>query len=421
MTNALEFGRKALPAHVHGAADPNFACVVRAFAAMFPGRRWGGGALTVYQHGRPLVDVWTGWSDRAGTVPWSENTGAMTFSATKGAASTVIHRLVDRGLIDYDTPVAHYWPEFGAASKAAITVRQLLAHRAGLTHLRGAERADMLDHLTMEARMAAAAPGPELGKPAYHAMTYGWLLSGLARAVTGRGMRQLFRTELAAPLNTDGLHLGRPPAGAPTVAAEIVMPQHGRRYPIVDYVLPKAASLLPFGGLGAFYFPGVMDTMRGDTPFLDTEAAAINGVFTARGLARLYGALANGGQIDGTRFLSADLVAGLPGPHTLEWDRTVGIPLAFHQGYHAVPFGSVLPGFGHVGLGGSLGWADPDSGLAFGFVHNRLLTPFVALDHAGFVGTAALIRQAINRARGNELVPIPQLGSPFVEWDAALG
>lgn len=149
--------RTALPPNVHGAADPNFACAVRAFAAMFPGRRYGGGALAVYLDGRPLIDVWTGWSDRAGRVGWSADTGAMVFSATKGAASTVIHRLVDRGLIEYDAPVARYWPEFGANGKAAITVRQLLCHRVGLTHLNGASRADLLDHVTMEARMAAAA------------------------------------------------------------------------------------------------------------------------------------------------------------------------------------------------------------------------------------------------------------------------
>jgi len=421
MTQHLDRHRMVLPANVHGAADSNFGCVVRAFAALFPGRRYGGGALAVYLDGRPIVDVWTGWSDRAGRVPWSENTGAMTFSATKGMASTVIHRLVDRGLIDYDAPVARYWPEFGANGKAAITVRQLLGHRAGLTHLHGAGRADLLDHVTMEARMAAAAPGPEFGKPAYHALTYGWLMSGLARAVTGTGMRQLFRSELAAPLDTDGLHLGRPPAEAPTVAAEIIMPQRGRRNPVVDFVAPKAAALLPYGGFGAFYFPGVMGTVRGAIPFLDTEAAAINGVATARGLARLYGALANGGRIDDTAFLSRRLVDGLTGRRTLQPDRTIGVPLAFHLGYHAVPFGSVLPGFGHVGLGGSLGWADPASGLAFGFVHNRLLTPFVALDHAGFVGTAALIRRGVARGRRHGIEPVGLLGAPFGEHEAAIG
>jgi CubicO group peptidase (beta-lactamase class C family) len=421
MTEHFDGRRTMLPANVHGAADPNFGCAVRAFAAMFPGRRYGGGALAVYLDGRPVVDVWTGWSDRAGRVPWSADTGAMVFSATKGAASTVIHRLVDRGLVDYDAPVAQYWPEFGARGKAAITVRQLLGHRVGLTHLHGASRADLLDHVTMEARMAAAAPGREFGKPAYHALTYGWLMSGLARAVTGTGMRDLFRSELAAPLNTDGLHLGRPPAGAPTVAAEIIMPQRDRGNRLAELLATRAAAMLPYGGFGAIYFPGVMGTLRGDTPFLDTEAAAINGVATARGLARLYGALANGGQIDGTQFLSRRLVSGLTVRHRMELDRTIGVRVAFHLVYHAVPFGPVLPGFGHVGLGGSLGWADPASGLAFGFVHNRLLTPFVALDHAGFVGTAALIRRGVAQGRRHGFHPVPLLGAPFAERDAATG
>ncbi|KKC00586.1 esterase/beta-lactamase LipL [Mycolicibacter arupensis] len=421
MTQHLRVRGAALPANVHGAADPNFACAVRAFAAMFPGRRFGGGALAVYLDGKPVVDVWTGWSDRAGRVPWSVDTGAMVFSATKGAASTVIHRLVDRGLIEYDVPVAQYWPDFGANGKAAITVRELLGHRAGLTHLNGARRSDLLDHMTMEARMAAAKPGPERGKPAYHALTYGWLVSGLARSVTGMGMRELFRSELAGPLDTDGLHLGRPPVSAPTVAAEIIMPQRSRRRPLVDLLAPRAAGMRRSGGFGAFYFPGVMDTVRGDTPFLDTEAASLNGVTTARGLARLYGALANGGQINGTQLLSRRLVGGLTGRRTLELDRTIGLPLAFHLGYHAIPYGTALPGFGHVGLGGSMGWADPASGLAIGFVHNRLLTPFVAVDHAGFVGTAALIRRGAARGRRHGYAGIPRLGSPFVERDAAAG
>lgn len=100
----------ALPHGVQGAADPSFACTVRAFARLFPGRRFGGGALAVYQDGQPLVDIWKGYSDRAGTEFWTADTGAMVFSATKGLASTVIHRLADRGLIEYDTPVSAYWP-----------------------------------------------------------------------------------------------------------------------------------------------------------------------------------------------------------------------------------------------------------------------------------------------------------------------
>ena len=140
----------------------------------------------------------------------------MVFSATKGVASTVIHRLVDRGLIDYDTPVAEYWREFGANGKADITVREMMRHRAGLSRLDGVSKAELMDHVVMEKRLAAAPASNLRGKPAYHAITYGWLLSGLARAVTGKGMRQLFREEVAEPLNTDGIHLGRPPASAPT-------------------------------------------------------------------------------------------------------------------------------------------------------------------------------------------------------------
>src|SRR6202035_1115115 len=126
----------------------------------------------------------------------------MVFSATKGMASTVIHRLVDRGLIEYDVPVAQYWPKFGANGKADITVRQLMRHQAGLSALRGSSTQDLLDHELMERRLAAARPGYSFGKSAYHALTYGWLLSGLARAVTCKSMGQVLRAELAVALWT---------------------------------------------------------------------------------------------------------------------------------------------------------------------------------------------------------------------------
>lgn len=410
-----------LPPNVHGAADRNFGWAVRSFAAMFPGRRFGGGALTVYLHGEPVVDVWTGWSDRAGREPWSVTTGAMVFSATKGMAATVIHRLVDRGLIDYDAPVARYWPEFGAHGKAAITVRDLLRHRAGLSGLSGARRAELLDHELMERRLAAAPAGRWLGKPAYHALTFGWLLSGLARAVTGKGMRQLIRHELAAPLNIDGLHLGRPPVSAPTRAAQIIMPQSALPNPFFNYLAPKVAALQLSAGFGAMYFPGVRAMVQGNIPLLDTEAPAVNGVTTARGLARMYGAIANGGELGGVRFLSRELVAGLAGRRSLRPDRNIGMPLAFHLGYHTVPVPGLMPGFGHVGLGGSLGWADPASGLAFGFVHNRLLTPFVVSDQAGFVALEALIRRGAAQANSRGYQPVPNFGAPYTEADAAAG
>jgi CubicO group peptidase (beta-lactamase class C family) len=388
---------------------------------MFPGRRFGGGALAVYLDGEPVVDTWTGWADRRGRVPWTADTGAMVFSATKGMASTVIHRLVDAGLIDYEAPVAEYWPQFGVNGKSGITVRELMRHRAGLSRLHGASSKDLLDHAVMEERLAAASPGALLGKPAYHALTYGWLTSGLARAVTGTGMRELIRHELAEPLNTDGLHLGRPPAEAPTQPAQIITPQGTLANPVFNFVAPKIAAWQLSAGFGAMYFPGMRATVQADIPLLDTEAPAVNGLVTARGLARMYGAIANGGRIDGSRFLSRELVAGLTGRRSLRPDRNIAVPLAFHLGYHTVPVPGVMPGFGHVGLGGSFGWADPASGLAFAFVHNRLLTPFVAADQSSFLAINAVIRRCASYARDRSFEPVADFGAPFTEAGAAAG
>ena len=412
--------RSALPRGVHGAADPHFACAVRSFASMFGHRRFGGGALAVYLDGEPVVDVWTGWADRRGRVPWTADTGTMVFSATKGMASTVIHRLVDRGLIEYDVPVAQYWPAFGANGKADITVRQLMRHQAGLSALRGSSMEDLLDHELMERRLASQAPGYSFGRSAYHALTYGWLLSGLARAVTGKGMRQLIREELAEPLDTDGLHLGRPPVEAPTQAAQIIMPQSAFQNPVFNAVAPMIAALPRSAGFGSMYFPGVKAVAQGDIPLLDAEIPAANGVATARGLARMYGAIANGGRIEGSQFLSPEVAAGLTGRRNLRPDGNLVIPLAFHLGYHRLPL-DVIPGFGHVGLGGSLGWADPESGLAFGFVHNRLLTPFVLVDHAGFVATSAMCRMGAAQARKDGFERVADFGSPFEEPGAVAG
>jgi CubicO group peptidase (beta-lactamase class C family) len=404
----------ALPHAIQGAADSSFACAVRAFSQLFPGRRFGGGALAVYLHGEPVVDVWTGYADRRGTEYWTADTGAMVWSVSKGLASTVIHRLADRGLIDYDNPVAEYWPEFGANGKAEIAVRDVMRHRAGLSQLNGVSKAELLDHVAMEARLAAAPVNRVLyGKPAYHALTYGWLMSGLARAVTGKGMRDLIREELAEPLNTDGLHLGRPPADSPTRAAQILVPQGTFNNPVFNFVAPRIAALQYSGMFGSMYFPGMKTVVQGDIPFLDSEIPAANGVTTARGLAKMYGAIANGGRIDGTQFLSQELVAGLTGTPSLLLDRNIFVPLSFNLGYHSLPFPpGLMPGFGHAGLAGSVGWADPESGLSFGFVHNRLLTRML-LDQAVFAGLHALIRRGAERARKRGYETTPAFGAPY--------
>ncbi len=404
---------------MQGAADAHFACAVRAFSKLFPGRRFGGGALAVYLDGRPVVDVWTGWSDRRGEELWTADTGAMVFSATKGLASTVIHRLVDRGLLEYDVPVAEYWPEFGVNGKHRITLRDVMRHRAGLWHLNGATCKELSDSRVMEERLAAAPVGRFSGLPAYHALTYGWLMSGLARSVTGLGMRDLFRTELASPLNMDGVHLGRPPAGSATRAAQILHPQGTRQNQIFNFVMPKLARLSYSGGLGALYFPGAKAYVQGDTPFLDCESPSANGVATARGLAKVYGAIANGGRMDGARFLSAERVRALTGKPSVVPDFSIVMPMAWHLGYHSVPVAGAMPGFGHAGLGGSLGWADPSTGMSFGFVHNRLLTPMLT-DQFAFVGLAALLRRGAEAARARGLHHVPSYGAPYSQPPGSL-
>jgi CubicO group peptidase (beta-lactamase class C family) len=408
-----------LPRGITGAADPHFANVLKQFAQLFPGRRFGGGALAVFIDGEPVVDVWTGWSDRAGSQRWTADTGTMVFSASKGLASTVIHRLADRGLLSYDEPVAEYWPEFAANGKGDITVRDVMRHRSGLSHLRGVTKTELMDHLLMEQRLAAARVDHLRGVQAYHALTYGWLLSGLARAVTGKGMRELVRQEVARPLNTDGLHLGRPPEGSPTQAAQVLIPQGRLRTPVFNFIAPKVAGLPFSGALGAMYFPGVVSLIKGDTPFLDGEVPAANGVVTARGLAKMYAALANDGRIDGKKFLSAELARGLAGEPRMPWpDANVVIPMPFHLGYHESPVPGLLRGFGHVGLGGTLGWADPETGSSFAFIHNRLLTPLL-FDMGSFAGLAGPLRNAIDAARHQGPLEVPALGATYVSGPKA--
>ncbi len=370
-------GLSHLPAGVGGYAVPELGPLVRTFARRMGGRPGSGGAVTVRRHGETLAEIWVG--ERSGGNAWTADTGSIVFSATKGVAATVIHRLADRGLIDYDAPVAAYWPEFAAGGKQAITVRQVLTHRAGLSGLPSIARGldDVLDHRLMEAQLAAAKPDRLLGVPAYHALTFGWLLAGLARAVTGRGMAELFRTEVAEPLGTDGIHLGRPPASSATIPANL---DGNRLAPVgstyASMFLGRAYGFPAVLGTLArcLFLPGLEGLVDGDEPpVLDTEMPAGNGVCTASGLATLYGAIANGGMHEGRRYLSPGTIKAMRRIETYQLDHALGYaPMMWHLGYHSLPMPGARGGFGHVGLGGSLGWADPNSGVSIGFVHNRL-------------------------------------------------
>jgi CubicO group peptidase (beta-lactamase class C family) len=332
----------------------------------------------VRQRGETVLDLCTGYADRAHTRPWKPETLALSFSTTKGIASTVVHRLAERGELAYDEPVAAYWPEFAAGGKGRVTVRDLLTHRAGLSSVRAvADRPeDLLDHVAMEERLAARAVRAPTERSAYHAITYGWLIAGLARRVTGAGgLAELVQREIAEPLGVDGLHIG-----VNETAREFIAQPVGSALRHLGaasrYITPVLTGIKGTRAThDALLAPGFHELFEGSEPSIwNTEMPAVNGALSARALARMYGALANGGADAGSRLLSEASVRDLGRVHVRSGDAVLGIRMRWRLGYHqAFGTGRQAPrAFGHYGYGGSGGWADPDLGLSLGFVTNRI-------------------------------------------------
>ncbi|HEX2085753.1 MAG TPA: serine hydrolase domain-containing protein [Solirubrobacteraceae bacterium] len=349
-----------------------FRPVAAAFSRLV-GRGAGGGALVVRLRGETVADLVVGHADRARRRPWTPDTLAISFSTTKGVVSTVVHRLVDRGLLGYDDPVARHWPEFAAGGKERVTVRDLLTHRAGLHSVRAvAERAeDVLDHLAMEERLAARAVQAPTSRSAYHAVTYGWLIAGLLRRVTGTGMGDLVRTELMEPLGIAGLHIGAPAEAREQVAEPVgeALRHLGSTADVLMPVWTRTARAK--AAIDALLVPGFHRLFQGsEPPIWTTEMPAVNGTFSARALAHLYGALADGGaplvsertahELGRVQVRTADAVLGL----RMRWR------IGYHQAFATGPGGPRA--FGHYGYGGSGGWADPELRLSVGFVTNRI-------------------------------------------------
>jgi CubicO group peptidase (beta-lactamase class C family) len=373
-----------------------FEPVARAFFRLVSGRS-GGGALVVRRRGETVVNLTVGWADRARTRHWTPETVALSFSTTKGVASTIVHRLAERGLLDYDDPVAEHWPEFAAGGKERVTVRHLLSHRAGLHDVRavanGAE--DLLDHLLMEERLAARSVRAPTQRSAYHAITYGWLVAGLARRVTGRGLADLARTEIAEPLGLEGMHIG-----VPEQAREFIAQPVGnglRQVATAERVLVPLSRRIGFtrATFEALTVPGFHEIFEGSEPSIwTTEMPAVNGALSADALARMYGALANGGADDGRRLLSPETTEALGAVQVRTRDAVLGLPMRWRLGYHqAFGTGREAPrAFGHYGYGGSGGWADPDRGLSLGFVTNRIGSATTPLADATLYRLSRVVR-----------------------------
>lgn len=359
-----------------GKIAPGFEPVGQTFARIF-GRGAGGGAVAVQVRGETVVDLWTGVADRRGSRPWTPDTLAISFSTSKGLASTVIHRLADRGELDYDEPVKSYWPEFGAGGKDRVTVRDVLTHRAGLHSVRAvAEQAeDLLDHLAMEEKLAARVVRAPTTRSAYHALTYGWLLSGICRRITGHGLAELARREISEPLRIRGLHIGVPNEARESVAEPVgtALRQLGSTAEVMAPLWTRSRAGRT--ALEALHVPGFHRLFEGaEPPVWGTEMPAVNGVVSARALAAVYAPLANGGQAGDLRFLAPETVIRLGRVHVRTADAVLGIRMRWRLGYHhAFGTGRDAPlAFGHYGYGGSGGWADPSTGVSVGFVTNRV-------------------------------------------------
>lgn len=356
--------------------DPRFSAVARAFEALYRKPRDGGGALAVYLHGEPVLDVWSGFADVHTGRPWRSDTMAMSFSTTKGVTSTLVHRLVAKGVLDVDEPVATYWPAFGARDKHDLLVADVMTHRSGLHRVRGIAEAsgDLLDHRRMAAVLAGRRPEDTRGVPAYHAMTYGYLIAAIVEGATGRPFEAVLADEVRRPLGLDGLFISAP------------VDQHQRIAPFFETIAPFGMSLSAVGHwvkkVDRFrpfvdaLLPHGFDEMMNSPAMWQATIPAANGMFTARSLARMYGALANGGIMDGEEFLPHDVLQEAGRVRTKDRDRVLGFRMRWRLGYHQAftsdRSNQPRMAFGHYGLGGSGAFADPETGLSMAFVTNKL-------------------------------------------------
>ncbi|HUF84398.1 MAG TPA: serine hydrolase domain-containing protein [Acidimicrobiia bacterium] len=363
-----------------GAYDPAFGQVAELLDTAVEAAGRGGAAVCVYHQGRPVVDVWTGAADETGT-PWREDNLAVSYSTTKGVVATALHICVDRRLLDYDDRVAEHWPEFGRNGKEDITVRQVLCHEAGLfdvaSFLTGPEM--VLDWEAMIAGIEAMAPAFTPGTAnGYHAVTFGYLVGELVRRVSGLGIGEFVQCEIAEPLGLDGCFVGLHPDHHERLVQILPPTGRGARALLDDpgkmVELAAQLGLTVHPDLIVAALPPTLLEARATPEWVEAPMPSGNGCFTARSLARMYAALANGGELDGVRLLSEKTVARATEVQNDRPDLVIAFPMMWRLGYHGVITTAGVPeqAFGHYGFGGSGAWADPERELAIGLTLNAL-------------------------------------------------
>jgi len=368
---------------VRGLVSPGFEAVREAFVENFARRRELGGACCAYHHGEKVVDLWGGIRNKRTGEPWEQDTMVIVYSATKGLAAMTLAIAHSRGWLDYEERVARYWPEFAQQGKEKITVRQLLAHQAGLFAFdEPVDRRVLadLDHLAVV--LARQKPAWEPGtRQAYHALSLGFYEGELLRRVDPRhrSLGQFFRDEIATPLGLD-VYI-RLPEEIPNARLATLAPPHP-----LDMLLgfPPRLMLDAINHRSIVYRalmtnPGtelLHDEKRVYTRNLEVPSGG--GVGTARGIAQAYGVFATGGRKLGLRPETLDLLAApaIPptrGFHDEFFRGNVQFSLGFMKPSAVWPFGSARS-FGSPGSGGSLGFADPTTGIGYAYVTSQMGT-----------------------------------------------
>jgi CubicO group peptidase (beta-lactamase class C family) len=339
--------------------------------------------VAAYYQGRLAIDTWGGLADATTGRKVDGDTLFNVYSVAKAVTATALHMQVDRGFIEYDSPIVSYWPEYAAHGKAKTTVRDALTHRAGIPQMpAGVTPELMCDWDWMVRGIAALQPLAEPGtKTLYQAMSFGWLIGELVRRTDPkrRSIGRFIREEIAEPLGISDLWIGIPDRVEPRIAKLTnATPPIPAEYlpPLFRSAAPAAVDLIP----EVYELPAVRRA----------EIAGTGGIFNARSEARFFAMLANGGELDGVRLLSKDLVAtfNIPRanaeePDTVMFDMPMPITIAgyWYGGDRPVVRPMKNPrAFGHPGAGGSIGWADPDLNLAVAICHNRMFVPQSAAD-----------------------------------------
>jgi CubicO group peptidase (beta-lactamase class C family) len=335
-----------------------------------------GAAVSIWQDGKPVIDLYGGFCDARHEKPWEPDTLVLVWSATKGIASACVLHVLQEQRIGIDRTVAEFWPEFAEAGKERITLAQLLSHQAGLCALDA--RVDILDYSAviraLEAQKPLWPPGTTHG---YHARTFGFLLDELVRRIAGKTLSQYWREAFAQPLGLD-LWIGLPQeenARVATVyAAKSGRPPEPKQF-YLDLVTPGTLARKTFTS------PYGLNSVSGmNTPAIRAQPiVSFGGIGSASALAKFYSMLANGGKLDGQTFFSEETIAWMSNTLADGMDRVFQIPTAFSAGLMQDPrnaarrmFGSSSNGFGHPGAGGSHAFADPENRISFAYVMNQM-------------------------------------------------